>query len=510
MTENSELQDLHKKVKELALDKARSDFYTFVQLCAPLVLPNKFVDGRHIKLICDKLQAVVEGRIPRLMVFLSPGSTKSKLDSVLLPAWAYGQHPNWPFIQVSHSATLATKFGRQVRDLIQTPLYKEIFPAVVLREDVQAASLWQTTQGGEYLAVGAGANIAGQRAMIAVLDDVLSEHTAKSKIEREKINDWFPGGLTTRLLPEGRIIIVNTRWHQRDLAGYLLEEAEKNPNVDQWEVISIPAILDEQAAELLGLEVGDSYWPEYWSLARLLKTKEFLPEYEWAAQYMQAPLSDKGNIFKEEYFKIWPDGESLPKCQFVMQTIDTAFSTKSSSDYSVIQTWGIFTKVVQDSRGIEQTVSNMILLGNVRGRWEYHELRQKVREQQKEHKPDLIVVEERASGISLVQDLRLAGAPVQEYQPDRDKVSRAFAATPIMHVGRVWIPDPATCHWSRELLQEAKAFTASGAHSHDDQVDCLVMAVLYLKNAWYLQHPDDDWWKAKDKQSHRRTYWNSL
>src|SRR3990167_2843215 len=176
--EHQELGALYDSVRSLAIQKARVNFYSFVKLFAPLVLPENFIEGRHIELIADKLQSIEEGKIKRLQVFISPGSMKSKLCSVLYPAWVLGRHPNWPMLQISHSATLAETFGREVRDLSNDPLFKEVFPAFELRSDVKAAGRWETSSGGRYMAAGALAQIAGFRARLAVLDDVLSEQTA--------------------------------------------------------------------------------------------------------------------------------------------------------------------------------------------------------------------------------------------------------------------------------------------------------------------------------------------
>lgn len=505
MEASSNLLELHGQVRKLALEKAKNNFYAFVKLFAPIVLPEEFIPGRHIKYIAKKLQKVEEGKIRRLQVFISPGSMKSKLCSVLYPAWTLGRHSNWPILQVSHSATLAETYGREVRDLTNDPLFKEVFPGFELRQDVKAAGRWETTAGGRYYAAGALAQIAGFRARLAVLDDVLSEQTAKSKVERDSINAWYSKGLRTRLLPGGAVIIVNTRWHIDDMSGHLLREAANNPKRDQWEVISIPLVLDAKSADLLGLPEGSSYWPEYWTEEDIASIKAEHTDEDYAALYLQTPVVESGSIFKDKYFKIWPE-DKPPPCEFIVQTLDTANTAKSYSDYSVIQTWGVFHQIVQNHKGVESSVPCLILLHSLRGRWEYPDLRKKVAKEMERFRPDLMIVEKKSSGISLVQDLRISGAPVEEYLPDRDKVARAYVATPLMNIGRVWIPDPSKKEWAKDLVTECKQFQANGAHQYDDQVDCLAMAVIYLKNSWYLVHEDDPIWGAGSSKSKPTTY----
>jgi predicted phage terminase large subunit-like protein len=271
-----------------------------------------------------------------------------------------------------------------------------------------------------------------------------------------------------------------------------------------WEVIKIPAWLDEESAELLDLPVGGSYFPEW-------KTKEVLQMDEneikasngsryWNSLYMQDPTPEEGGLIKKRWLQNWEDPEP-PSCDFVIQTFDTAFSTKTTADFSVIQTWGIFYLHDQDEKGYETYAPNLILLGNIKGRFEYPELRRLSQKLYNEHRPDVCMVEKKASGQSLIQDMRRAGLPVMEYNPDRDKVSRVYAASPIMEAGRLWIPK--NKKWADDLIEELIRFPNA---AHDDQVDALTMAVHYMKESWHLTHPDDP--DLEDEPSEpKSTYW---
>jgi len=493
--------ELREKLFEQAIVKSRTNFLTFLKLMVPHLIAD-FKMGNHIELLANKLQQVQEKKLKRLMVFLPPRSSKSVICSKLFPAWYMGNHANHEILSVSHSDQLASDFGRAVRDIVNTDVYKEIFPKTTLRSDVRAAGKWQTNQNGVYIAAGVRSQIAGRGCHVALLDDVMSEEDAFSEAGRRYIKEWYPAGLRTRLMPNGSVVIINTRYHEDDICGWLLETQKERQKetifrdkdedyieIDEWEVIKIPAWLDDDSAEILKLPVGSSYFPE-WKPNELLKKDEIEIRSQngskyWQSLYMQDPTPEEGGILKKDWFKIWEYTEDPPDCDFIIQTCDTAFSAKTSADYSVIQTWGIFTRLMTDSYGTETMVANLILLSNMRERLEYPELRSTAQEMYDSYEPDVIIIEKKASGQSLIQDLRRAGLPILEYNPDRDKVTRANASTPILEAGRVWLPDKP---FAQDLINEAAAFPYA---TYDDQVDAMVMAILYMKDSWKIDHPLD-------------------
>jgi len=482
--------------------RARDDFLTFVKVFAP-TLVSDFKMGRHIKLLCSKLQGVVDGDIKRLMVFLPPRSSKSLICSKLFPAWYIGNYANHEIMSVSHSDQLASDFGRTVRDIVNTEKFQRIFKGVALRSDVKAAGKWKTNKNGSYYAAGVRSQVAGRGANIALLDDVMSEEDSFSQTGRKYIKEWYPAGLRTRLMPNGAIIIINTRYHYDDLCGWLLkQEKTAEQNTYPWEVISIPAWLNEEAAELLDLPVGSSYFPE-WKSDEILRIDEQEIRASngaryWNSLYMQDPSPDDGGIIKKKYINWW-EYEEPPECQFIIQTYDTAFSTSRTADYSVIQTWGIFHDYDEDYGH----ASHLILLGNTRGRYEYPELRRIAQDLYREFRPDVCIIERKASGQSLIQDMRRAGLPVLDYLPDKDKVARVYASTPMMEAGRVWLPKNKV--WADDLFSECMSFPNG---SHDDQVDCMTMAVHYMKDSWNLTHPEDPSWEDEgSKKDKRVAYW---
>lgn len=523
MTEVTNLRD---DLTKLAVVAAQVDLLAFIMLMDPM-----FSVGPHHRLICDELMLLEKGEIDRLMLFLPPRTSKSTIMSIYFPAWCLGRNPNWEWIGASHSDKLAIKFGRSVRDLIGSHQYQTVFPHIAISKTNAASDQWAITYhkkgAGSYLACGTNQKIAGFGAHCAGIDDPISEQDAWSKAKRETVNEWYPGGLRSRLMPGGRVAIAQTRWHERDLSGYLLQMMKEDPDADQWTVISIPALnTPESVAHLLpatqalkqdGLlpedypdpVVGESFWPRApvegefcWPTSVLKRTKGNLPPYQWDALYMQSPSAQDGGIFKESYWQDWLLNDP-PECDYIIQSYDTAFSERTAADYSAVTTWGIFL----DDGEEDDTKYNAILLGAKRGHWSYPDLRQRAINMYEDRRPDAVIIEKKASGQSLIQDLRLAGIPVFEYQPDRDKVSRAHTVAALFHVGKVYVPKKKS--WAKEVMAECRQFP-NGAN--DDYVDTVTQAMLWLRNGGWVSNPKDAWGMLKEemdtgKTERRRRYY---
>ena len=223
----------------------------------------EFICGRHHKIFAQKLEDIATGKINRLIVNMPPRHTKSEFASTYFPAWVMGRFPNKKIMQTTHTGELAVRFGRKVRNLMDTEEYAGIFPGVNLSADSKSAGRWETNKGGEYFAAGVGGAITGRGADLLIIDDPHSEQDALSMNAMEGAWEWYTSGPRQRLQPKGAIVLVMTRWSQIDLTQRLLD-AQKEPLADQWEVIEFPAIFPDTEKPL---------WPEFWPIDELLKVK---------------------------------------------------------------------------------------------------------------------------------------------------------------------------------------------------------------------------------------------
>lgn len=521
----AQIADLEAELVDAMIEKAKTCFYTFVKLMAPTVLPEEFTDGRHIELICTELQEVQESveditKTPkRLQLFLPPGSMKSKLASNLFPAWCLGRNPNWCFLAIGADFDFAVdNFGRPSKDLVDSPQFQAIFPATILKKDVQSAGRWDTTRKGRFVARGAGQNIAGRRAHISICDDVITEQTTDT--DRKRINGWYRKGLRTRLLPRGAEIIINTRWFIEDLSGFMLkidgEEGVTNTTARPWRVVSLPALLDQRASEYLleGLEydeerfsIGTSFWPEFWPTSLLKEKRDGMEPGEWLALYMQTPVAEEGGIIKRSQFKLWDEPEP-PKCKYVLVSMDTAFSTKETADYSAFSVWGVFTNSLTDFENTTTYVDCLILLSAGRGKWDFAELCNETQRLNGDYAPEFFIIEDKASGQSLITEMRKRGLPIMGYMPEKDKNFRVQATTPYFQSSRIYIPKDKV--WAEELVSECISFPKA---PHDDYVDTVSQAILWMRDSFLLDNDgfsnyddeDDNYWANK-----RTTYWSAL
>jgi len=445
---------------------AQNSFLHFVHAMWP-----EFISGRHHRIIAEKLQRVASGDLKRLIINMAPRHTKSEFASFLFPAWMMGQNPRMKIIQATHTTELAVGFGRKTKNLLDTDEYKEIFPDVRLAADSKASGRWDTSRGGMYYAVGVGSNLAGRGGDLVIIDDPHSEQTAMSNSGFDDAWDWYTGGPRQRLQPGGSIVLVQTRWSEKDMTGQLLRAMAKDPLADQWEVVELPAIFDD----------GKPCWPEYWSLEDLTAVKASIPPSKWNAQYQQNPTGEENAIIPREWWRIW-EGENIPQLQYVIQSYDTAFTKRERSDFSAITTWGVFYPE-------EGGPPNLILLDAKKGRYDFPELKALAFEEYEYWDPDTVIIEAKASGLPLTHEMRQTGIPVVNFTPSKgnDKVSRVYAVTPLFEAGMVWAPDKS---WAEELIEEVAAFPEG---EYDDLVDSMTQALMRYRQGNFIQLPTDDW-----------------
>ena len=481
----AQLRDLYATLEEHDIlaerEKAKKTFLAFVKKMWP-----HFIEGAHHKRMAKAFERVARGECKRLIINMPPRHTKSEFASYLLPAWFLGNFPGKKVIQTSHTAELAVGFGRKVRNLVDSEAYREIFPDLNLQIDSKAAGRWNTSKGGDYFAIGVGGAVTGKGADLLIIDDPHSEQEAALAATNpeiyDKVYEWYTSGPRQRLQPGGAIVIVMTRWAQRDLTGQVLKNAAVRGETD-WEVIEFPAILPS----------GNPLWPQFWSLGELAALREELPNSKWQAQYQQNPVGNESAIVKRDWWKWWED-ERPPQCEYILQTWDTAFEKNQRADYSAGTTWGVFTYE-------EDMTKHLILLNTYKKRVEWVELKRDVLQEYKEWEPDGLLIEKKATGAPLIYELRSMGIPVQEFTPSKgqDKIARLNAVSDIIASGKVWVP---RTRWAEELVDEIAAFPSG---EHDDLVDATTLALMRFRQGGFLRLPTDEpeeiqWFKSPRRE----------
>jgi predicted phage terminase large subunit-like protein len=276
-------------------------------------------------------------------------------------------------------------------------------------------------------------------------------------------------------MPGGAIIIVMTRWGKLDLTGRLIDYQAKNPESEPWEIVELPAILHEDT------ENEKSLWPEQWPLATLKATKASIDPQYWNAQYMQQPTSNNAAIISRKSWRVWEKDEP-PRCDYIIQSWDTAFETSNTADYSACTTWGVFYNEEENDK------AQVILLDAFKDRMAFPELKVIALKHYKEWEPDAFIVEKKAAGAPLIQELRAVGIPVEEFSPSRgnDKIVRLNAVSDLFASGSVWAPDK---RWAREVIEEVASFPNG---ENDDFVDTTSQALLRFRRGGFIPLDTDE------------------
>ena len=471
--EKIELMDmLEVREKRARLTAAETSMLGF----AHAVYPG-FKVGPHHRKLAKVFTDVIEGRKKRVIINIAPRMGKSEFSSYLFPAYFLGKFPEKKIIMGTHTAGLSEDFGRRIRNLLGSEEYHEIFPKTLVADDQKAAGKWSTSAGGQYYAAGVGGALAGRGADLFVIDDPHSEQDVKinSRLAFDTAWSWFQTGPLQRLMPGGAIIVIMTRWGMLDLTGRLIDYQIKNPDADQWEIIELPAILNEGTPE------EKSLWPEQWSLESLKNKKANMEPRFWNGQYMQQPTSATSAIIARKSWRIWLP-ERPPKVEYIIQSWDTAFETSNAADYSACTTWGVWYNEEENNR------PSLILLDAFKDRMGFPELKRVALKHYKEWEPDAIIVEKKAAGAPLIQEMRAIGIPVQEFSPSRgnDKMVRLNAVADLFSSGVVWVPDT---RWAREVVEEVASFPVG---DHDDYVDTVSQALLRYRQGGFISLESDE------------------
>jgi predicted phage terminase large subunit-like protein len=446
----------------------RQDFSTFAARCFYDLNPQTdLATSWHLEVIAAKLAAVRRGGIRRLIINLPPRSLKSLMASIAFPAWCLGHDPSAQLLCVSYAQDLSDKLARDCRSIMMSPWYGRIFPTRLARHR-QAVQEFVTTRQGYRLATSNGSVLTGRGADIILIDDPLKPEEALSDARRQAANEWFDHTLYSRLnnKRQGVIVIIMQRLHEDDLVGHVLAQ-------EPWEVVRFLAIAEEDEVHrietILGPRTftcgdGEALHPEREPLDTLDRIRRTIGEYNFAGQYQQSPAPLGGGLVKAEWFKRYAEKDRPESFDRVVQSWDTANKATELSDFSVCTTWGIKEK-------------NLYLLSVLCKRLEYPDLKRAVREQQRLFNANIVLIEDKASGTQLIQELIVDGCyGVTRYQPECDKVMRLHAQTALIESGFVYIPE--TAPWLAAYLHEMTVFPKG---KHDDQVDSTAQFLDWYK-----------------------------
>lgn len=455
--------------------------------------------------ICRRLEKFVEAverqESPRLILTMPPRHGKSTLVSDMFPSWVLGKHPTWEIISTSYAVSLPIKFSRAIRDRLRNPLYNALFPQAELRPDAAGVEEWRLTQGGGYRAAGVGGGITGMGAHILIVDDPLKDDAeAQSDTIRENVKSWFNTAAYNRLAPGGGVLIVQTRWHDDDLAGSCItqmreqiEQGLPEEEIDMWEIINYPAIAmsdeylmpdgsiqrDLVAEELSGARLlrraGEALHPERYDLPKLLRIKNRYAPHEWNALYQQDPVPDDGAFFSKDMMRFYHYLPGTRDEYTYITAWDVAIGEKKRNDWTVGVTWAI------------NEVGDCFVVDMIRGRLNTMQIVYAVVDQIDKYQVDVFGMEHGQIKITLwpliVEEMRRRNVTCSindDLKPITDKENRATTLRGMMQLGRVYFPHISVAPWVDRMVGEMLRFP-SGVH--DDIVDAMAWAARMYRAA---------------------------
>lgn len=434
-------------------------------------MDDELVPARHHELLNAKLEDVEAGRLRRLMVFWPPGHGKSTYASHHGPAWMTGRKPKRSIIHAGHTFDLVERFGRKIRNTIASDEFIRVF-GVILSDDSRAAGAWTTLADGEYKAAGVGGGITGRRGDIGLIDDpVKGRKEADSPTYRETQWQWYLSDFRTRLKPGSAIVLIQTRWHEDDLAGRILPKDYDfrtgwvtARDGEQWYVLNFPAIC-ERLDDGTGRQIGEALWPDYYTLPMLLQEKKAQGSRNWDALYQQRPRPGEGGIFKEVWFQ--PRYERIPvEANVCVHSWDTAQKENELNDPSALTAW----KLGRGAPGyfLKESYAEKLI---------YPKLRKQVLAFAERDRPAAILIEDKSSGTSLIQDLRNSTSlPIIAIEPEGDKVFRASEVSATTEAGLMHLPLAAP--WLVDYEGELFGFPLT---TYKDQVDSTSQFLKWVK-----------------------------
>ncbi len=501
--EIAEIDQLSLMLEGFALSE-RGRFGEFCRQAWHIVEPQTKLEWNfHLDVMAAYLEAYAYREIKRIVFNIPPGSMKSLMVSVFMPAWVWTWAPGRRFVNLTNEQGLAIRDNRRMRDVVWSDWYKARWGNVLsISKDVSGKELFENTEKGFRQGLGMRGNISGKRGSDIIIDDPIDTKKAFSDVEIASCNTTYDQAVSSRLNDQGEdgIVVVMQRMRCNDLTGHITGKKKQH-----WVLVKIPMEYsgapgydpdtDLGCHEYDGRDIrekrttrGELMFPERFSREAVDALKEDLGPYGTEGQLNQNPTPLGGGVIKKKYWRIWPDDKPFPHREHVFLSWDTAYSEddQKANAFSACIVFGIFWHEQEQRHAI-------MLLGRWYAQVGYPDLRAKAQDLTRKYNPDAHLIEKKASGQSLVQDLRRAGSGagrvrIRTYNPDRDKTARAYTATAPMAAGQVYIPNR---QWALELVDLVAEFP-HGPPLSADLTDCLSQGVLYLSKRWWITHPDDD------------------
>jgi len=420
----------------------------------------------HLDLLAERLLDVAQGKLKRLLIQMPPRHGKSEFASAHFPAWYLGTFPDRRVILASYEHGFAASWGGKARDRFAG--WGPALWRLWLRKDKQAADDWGIAgHSGGMVCAGVGGPITGRGADLLVVDDpVKSAEEANSGTYRNRAWDWYRSTAYTRLEPGGAILLIQTRWHEDDLAGRVMAEAAKTG--EQWHVISLPALAE--ANDALGRQPGGALWPPRYPVEQLEQIRASIGPYWWQALYQQRPAPPEGALFQQHWWRYW---EQLPEpFEEMLLSVDASYKAGADNSFTTIGVWG-------------RKGADCYLIHQWRKQCGFVEAKDAVAETARDYpEARIILIEDKANGRAIIESLQAVVAGIVPVDPKGGKFSRAQAVSPLVEQGHVWLPQPARLPWVQEFLAEARTFPVG---AYDDQIDQMTQALQWW--IWVKDQP---------------------
>jgi predicted phage terminase large subunit-like protein len=503
--------DIQRQLMELDRADCEESLYYFLTHAWKYIDASTWKDGWPIEAVAEHLQAVVDGDIKRLIVNIPPRMGKSTITSVAFPAWTWAQQdrsatsgPGVQFLMASYANQLVLRDSVKCRRLIESPWYQSMWgERFSLNSDQNTKSRFSNDQGGERLITSVGAAVTGEGGSIIVIDDPNSASEAFSDANIESTIEWWDGTMSTRLndAKTGAYVIIQQRLAENDLTGHVLEK-----DIGEWTHLCLPMKYEADRSFVTGIgwedprkEEGELLWPDRFGTKEVFNLERSLGPFMAAGQLQQRPEPAGGGVIKREWWKLWEE-QSYPPMDYIIASLDTAYTTKTTNDYSAISIWGVFTtdstaianrildkdgRPMYFDRGYAETAPRLMLMHAWQERLEFHDLVEKVAKTCKSLKVDKLLVENKAAGISVSQELRRLygseGFAVQLSDPkSQDKLSRLYSVQHLFADGMVYAPDKV---WAETVITQVGQFPKG---KHDDLVDTVSMSIRHLRDIGLL------------------------